>query len=134
MPFVIGAIDCTHIHVRPTDVPDKELFRNRKGKLSLNCQAVVDADLRFLNLVTRWPGSVHDSRIFRTSELYASFETNEIDYGILLGDNGYGLSRYLLTPVLNVTPHSAEARYNKSQIKTRNCIERAFGAWKRKFR
>lgn len=30
MPFVIGAIDCTHIHVRPTDVPDKELFRNRK--------------------------------------------------------------------------------------------------------
>ncbi|KAF5281910.1 hypothetical protein FQR65_LT14436 [Abscondita terminalis] len=48
------------------------------------------------------------------------------------GDNGYFNNNYLLTPLLQ--PRTAgEQLYNESHIRTRNCIERCFGVWKRRF-
>ena len=42
-----------------------ELFRNRKGFFqSMHVQAVSGPNLEFQNIVVRWTGSVHDSRIF----------------------------------------------------------------------
>ena len=127
---VVGLIDCTHVPVT-VHGPDRELFRNRKGRMSINVQAIVDFNMKFTNMVVRWPGLVHDSRIFKNSLICAKFENYEIN-GWLLGDNGYSCTRYLLTPVLSPTTE-AEERYNKAHIKTRNLIERAFGCWKRKF-
>jgi hypothetical protein len=63
-PGVIGAIDCTHVEVLAPGVPNRELFPNRKGRSSINVQAVCDAELNFTNVVVRWPRSVYDSRIF----------------------------------------------------------------------
>ncbi|RWR99123.1 hypothetical protein B4U79_00028, partial [Dinothrombium tinctorium] len=40
----IGAIDGTHIEVLKSA---QEKFRNRKNRISVNVQAVVDADMRF---------------------------------------------------------------------------------------
>lgn len=37
-----------------------------------------------------------------------------------------------MTPLLKVNSAS-EALYNESQIRTRNCIERSYGVWKRRF-
>ena len=110
---------------------DRELFRNRKGRMSINVQAIVDFNMKFTNMAARWPGSVHDSRILKNSLICAKFENYEIN-GWLLGDNRYSCTRYLLTPVLSPTI-GAEERYNKAHIKTRNLIERPFGCWKRKF-
>ena len=79
----------------------------------MNVQAVCSHDLKFTNIVARWPGSVHDSRIFRNSRLWAKFENHDFN-GILVGDSGYALKPYLLTPILNPqTP--PERRYNYSQ-------------------
>ncbi|RWS20268.1 putative nuclease HARBI1-like protein [Leptotrombidium deliense] len=129
-PGVIGAIDGTHIEVQvPKAV--QERFRNRKNRITLNVQAVVDAKMKFTNLVVRWPGSVHDSRIFRNSALYDFLETNNIN-GHLLGDAGYACKNYMMTPLANPTS-PAEKRYQISHTKTRNVIERTFGAWKAKF-
>lgn len=94
-------------------------------------QAVCSQDLKFTNIVARWPGSVHDSRIFQNSRLCARLENNEYD-GILLGDSGYALKSYLLTPLPNPqTP--PEKRHHYSHCRTRNTVERLFGIWKRRF-
>jgi len=130
-PGIVGAIDCTHIPIQSPGGAEAELYRNRKGYFSLNVQAVCNTELKFLNVVSRWRGSVHDSTIFNASHLRARFETGEFPNAHLLGDNGYACRRYLLTPFLN--PRSpAEERYNAVHKTTRNVIEMAFGVLKRR--
>ena len=130
-PDVVGCIDCTHIPVRSPGGPTAEVYRNRKGWMSLNVQVVSGPRMEILNIVIRWPGSAHDNRIFDNSGLMVAFEERRIS-GILLGDNGYAQKRYLFTPLLH-TQNEAENRYNRAHIKTRNVVERLFGVWKRKF-
>ncbi|XP_050691085.1 putative nuclease HARBI1 [Eriocheir sinensis] len=132
MPGVIGAIDCTHIAIVRPSVANPEVFRCRKGYFSMNVQAVCGPDLLFHNVVARWPGSVHDSRILDNSRLCAQLEeTLEPQYH-LLGDAGYALKRYLLTPVA-VPTNDHERAYNSSHTHTRNTVERAFGVLKKRF-
>lgn len=88
--------------------------------------------LQFQDIVARWPGSTHDATIFDASCLRARFVQGEMQDGILLGDNGYPCTKFLMTPLLQ-THNRAEELYNESQIRTRNVIERAFGVWKRRF-
>lgn len=131
-PGVIGAIDCTHVKIQSPGGPYAELYRNRKGWFSYNVQAVCDANLRFTNIIARWPGSVHDSTIFNDSPLRVEFEMGEYPQCFLLGDAGYACKPYLLTPLNNPnTP--AQQNYNRAQIATRNPIERSYGVWKRVF-
>lgn len=131
-PSVIGAIDCTHIPIVSPGGENAEVFRNRKGYFSINVQCVCDCSMRITNVVARWPGSTHDSRIFDNSRLSAELEANQ-HHGILLGDGGYACRRYLLTPLQNPRTPS-EGRYNRSHIKTRGIIERTFGVLKQRFR
>lgn len=131
-PKCIGALDCTHIRIQSPGGPQAENFRNRKGFFSFNVQAVCDAELKINNIVCRWPGSAHDSNIFRNCNLRAKFENGDYADSVLVGDSGYGIKTYLITPLGN--PHTpAEHLFNESQIRTRNSIERCFGVWKRRF-
>ncbi|KAF2882683.1 hypothetical protein ILUMI_23485 [Ignelater luminosus] len=109
-----------------------EVFRNRKGYFSINVQAVCDADLKIKNIDARWPGAIHDSSVWNASLLSAQFEAGEFPGCLLLGDSAYALKDYMMTPLLNPTT-SAEQNYNNAHIQTRNCIERCFGVWKRRF-
>lgn len=120
-------------HVRiQAPTAHEHLFVNRKGYHSRNSlKAVCDSDLRFLNCVTRWPGSIHDSRILQNSQLCLAFEQGVID-GVMLGDSGYPLKPWLLTPFLNPTT-PAQRNYNAAHCSTCNTVERAFGVLKRRF-
>lgn len=111
---------------------DAEVFRNRKGYFSINVQLVCNANLKIMNLVARWPGSTHDTTIFNNSYLKTEFENRHFENSVLLGDSGYALKPYLLTPHLNPLG-IAQQRYNESHIRTRNVVERTIGVWKRRF-
>ncbi len=131
-PRVIGALDCTHIKIQSPGGEEAEIYRNRKGYFSINTQMICDSKLRILNVVARWPGATHDATIFNNSRVNHSFENNEFRNCILLGDSGYPIRNYLMTPLLQ--PHApAEHLYNESHIRTRNVIERCFGVLKRRF-
>ncbi len=85
----------------------------------------------FLDIVAAWPGSAHDSRIFRNYSVYDRFLTRELN-GTLLGDGGYRLNPFLFTP-FNNPRDDIEENFNRVHASTRNCIERAFGQLKRRF-
>ncbi|XP_050550858.1 putative nuclease HARBI1 [Spodoptera frugiperda] len=131
-PRVLGAIDGTHIRIQSPCSQVGEEFRNRKGYFSLNVQAVCNANLLFMNVVARWPGSAHDATIFNASELRAQCESGLFGNRWLLGDSAYPLKPYLLPPLLNPQTQG-QILYNEAHIRTRNCIERCFGVWKRRF-
>lgn len=121
-PGVIGTIDCTHIRlVFNVQRENAANYVNRHHWYSLNVQVVSDAKCRIINIVARWPGSVHDSRIWNNSRLCADFEMGRYN-GYLLGDGGYPCLPTLLTPLLN-PQGPANMRYNRAHIKTRSTVE-----------
>ncbi|CAH1987571.1 unnamed protein product [Acanthoscelides obtectus] len=84
----IGVIDCTHIGIlKPTHHGDE--YINQKGKPTLNVQATCDAREMFTSVDVSWPGSVHDSRIWRNSQTRSQL-INKANV-VLLGDDGYGI-------------------------------------------
>ena len=93
-----------------------------------------NADNVSVNIVAKWPGSTHDSFIFRTSNIRQYLEENhtKIEDGLILGDSGYALSRYLMTPYSNPVTR-AERRYNVAHKTTRCSVERSIGQLKRRF-
>jgi hypothetical protein len=119
-PKVIGVIDGTHIKIKaPHD--NEEAYVNRKGFHSINVQVVFDAFDKITDVVARWPGSTHDSRILQESGLKQLMEGGHLPPGQyhILGDSGYPCKTWLLTPYLNPQPGS-QTSYNRCVLQ--ECI------------
>ena len=129
-PNVIGCIDCTHV---PIIKPSRNAaaFYGRK-RYSINVQLVCDHNLKIRNVVARWGGSTHDSRIFKNSRLYGDCMGGTLN-GMLLGDSGYACTSFMMTPVLR-PGNAKEENYNRAHIRTRNTVERTIGVTKSQFR
>lgn len=52
----------------------------------------------------------------------------------VIGDSGYMAEPFLLTPIVNAEPGSREDNYTRRHCQVRNCIERAFGVLKIRWR
>ncbi|XP_045104728.1 putative nuclease HARBI1 [Portunus trituberculatus] len=112
-PGVEGVIDGTHVRiVAPKD--DEYAYVNRKRYHSINVQIVFDATYKILDIVTKWPGSVHDAHILDESGLKMLFEDNYVPQPChLLGDSGYPFKQWLLTPYTNRQLAGPQANYNR---------------------
>nr|CAI5827633.1 unnamed protein product [Callosobruchus analis] len=97
-------------------------------------QVVCDHKRKIRNVVTGFPGSLHDSRVFRASPLSTMLE-QKCQQNYILGDSGYPCLRHLLTPFKdmgNLT--NVQQNYNWRLAKTRYIVEHTFGILKQKFR
>lgn len=128
-PSAIGVIDCTHVQIlKPNQHGDE--YINRKGLATLNVQATCNSLQMFTSADVRWPGSVHDARIWRNSDIRVTLQ--QFPGAVLLGDEGYGLEPWLMTPFRNPN-NVSERAYNRLFKKERVIIERCFGQLKRRF-
>ena len=46
---------------------NEEIYLNRKYEHSINIQTICHSDLKFMDVVAKWPGSTHDAFIWRQS-------------------------------------------------------------------
>jgi hypothetical protein len=109
---------------------------------------VVDRSKRFLDLSVGMPGSTHDSRVLCQSTLYQQTESGTLfDEGInvdgfmpyLLGDAGYLLKQWLMTPYRGGVGRAdgrsiLERLYSKRLSRGRSVVENASGILKQSFR
>lgn len=134
-PGSIGAIDCTHVKIKKPSMDVECCYINRKGYFSKNVQLISDYDLNILSANARFGGSTHDAYIWENSKCKEYLESQynaNANSNWLIGDSGYPLQPWLMTPFRN--PESVgQENYNKVHIQARNCVERLNGVLKKVF-
>ena len=130
-PGVLGLVDGTHVRIQKPSENEAD-YVNRNFYHSINVQAICQHDGRFIDLLARFPGSVHDSLIWKLSQAGIYIENNFSVGEHILGDSGYMLRPYSLTPYRQPASLS-QSNYNYAHKRTRVLIEQTFGRWKRRF-
>lgn len=145
-PQVVGAIDGTYIQITaPRENKDDYFCRKKYHAVIL--QGTVDADKKFIDVCTGFPGSLHDARVFRISNLFARAENDEIltepvrnINGVqvgpqLLGDGAYPIKPWLMKPYPRIGHLTRSQRnFNRQLSKLRVNVENAFGFLKGRWR
>ncbi|XP_036329439.1 putative nuclease HARBI1 [Rhagoletis pomonella] len=137
LPGVIGCVDGTHIAIRTPSAEERPHFYNRKGFYSLNTMVVCDHKMRIRSIDPRYPGSCHDSLIWRSSDIrsYLQAQYNNGEHNTwLLGDAGYPLEPFLITPYRSAGEGTHQSTFNKCHSRARNVVERTIGVMKNRFR
>lgn len=64
----LGILDGTKVLINPSQ-KNKDSYIDRKGHFSISVQAVCNENRKFIDIFIGFPGSVHDSRIYKNSPL-----------------------------------------------------------------
>ncbi|XP_078594731.1 uncharacterized protein LOC144872428 [Branchiostoma floridae x Branchiostoma japonicum] len=146
-PQCAGAIDGSHIPIKaPSKNPND--FYNRKGFYSVILQGVVDHMSRFTMIDIGMPGSVHDARVLRESNVFDRGESGTLlpqefaqDINgvtvpaVLLGDAAYPTLPWLMKPYPDNGALTREKfDFNYRQSRARMTVECAFGRLKGRWR
>lgn len=144
-PQCIGAVDGTHIPIlKPRE--NSTAYINKSCVHSLNIQAICDYRYCFLDVCIRWPGSVHDARIFSNSNLNQMLQQCIIPSCpavivdgapavpiCILGDPAYPLTPYLMKEYVGGGTEVDEQFFGYRLSSARMPIECAFGRLKGRF-
>lgn len=127
----IGCVDGTKVYVRrPPDRTAQQMFSGHAFAYCTSVLVVVDARCRFTYVRAGYPGRVHDSRMFRDSEIWTNRERTVPYPFYLLGDVGFASSSCLMTPWRRNAADALEAAFNKRLSSVRVLVEMGIGRWK----
>ncbi|KAF6168518.1 hypothetical protein GIB67_015065 [Kingdonia uniflora] len=146
LPNCCGAIDITHILMCSSHQVDSSdsIWCDREKNHSMVLQAIVDPDMRFRDIFTGWPGSLKDSLVLQSSGFFKlcekgkrlNGETIELLEGseevreYIIGDVGFPLLPWLLTPYQGEDLSESSLEFNKRHFATRMVAQRALARLK----
>ena len=136
-----GCVDGTHIPIlRPAE--SSQDYYCYKGFFSLNAQAICDYRGHFMDVECRWPGSVHDAKVFANSSINKAMRlgklagTYQCDItgfkkipNYLIGDPAYPLLPFCQKEY-DTCQSNGQVLFNNLLRAARNPIECAFGRLK----
>jgi predicted DNA-binding protein YlxM (UPF0122 family) len=141
MSQAFGCIDGTHVPIlRPVD--NSQDYFCYKMFFSLNVQAVCDSRGRFMDVDCRWPGSVHDAKVFANCSVNKKLQNGvlPVTYQLLVPGHTKVECYLIVDPAYPLTPYcmkeygscstNAQVVFNNMLRSARNPIECAFGRLK----
>ena len=120
----------------PRKIPgnkNPQLFWCRKQFFSINCQVVAN-DRLICDIDVGWPGSTHDARIWRRSQVKRVIESQR--RFLIAGDSAYPISEVLIKPypVAESAQDNRKREFNRRLSGLRTVMsENLYGVWKRRF-
>ena len=145
MVQVFGCIDGTHIPIKRPFSASQDYF-NYKQFFSLNVQAICDSRGNFMDVECKWPGSVHDAKVFANSYVCQGLQNKRINQtnfnllpgydsvpSYLIGDPAYPLTSFCMKEFQSCTENKPVV-FNNLLRGARNQIESAFGRLKARWR
>ena len=136
-----GCIDGTHIPIKTPQANSQDYF-NYKQYFSINVQATCDYRGYFMDVDCRWPGSVHDAKVFANSKINHKLRNGQMPltfssplpgYGkipnYVIGDPAYPLTPFCIKEYQSCSTNQ-QVVFNTMLRAARNPIECAFGRLK----
>ncbi|KAL0926442.1 hypothetical protein M5K25_002676 [Dendrobium thyrsiflorum] len=134
LPNCCGAIDATHIIMTLPAVESSHDWCDQESNYSMFLQVIVDQEMRFLDIVTGWPGSMTMSRLLKCSGFYKLCESGKRLNGpvklsaekaeireFIVGDSAYPLLPWLMIPYVGKGLSAPMAIFNEKH-KTVNLL------------
>ncbi|GKV48595.1 hypothetical protein SLEP1_g55393 [Rubroshorea leprosula] len=147
LPNCCGAIDATHIIMTLPAVQTSDDWCDQENNYSMFLQGIVDHEMRFLDIVTGWPGGMTLSRLLKCSEFFRLCEAGERLNGntitfsegveireFIVGGVAYPLLPWLLTPFETNELSTTLSTFNSIHNTARFLASRSFlhlkGNWR----
>ena len=141
MVQAFGCIDGTHIPISCPNENNQDYFCYKQF-YSLSVQAVCDYKGTFMDIDCRWPGSVHDSKVFANSSINKKLQNGNIPSvyqsllsgrgkvpNYLIGDPAYPLTPFTMKEISHCK-NDEDVIFNNILRSARNPVECAFGRLK----
>lgn len=146
-PNCCGAIDATHIIMTLPAVQTSDDWCDQENNYSMLLQGIVDHEMRFLDIVTGWPGGMPVSRVLKFSGFYKLCENGgrlngdmkKLSGGTeireyIVGGIGYPLLPWLITPYEDIGLSGCISAFNSAHENVKMLAVRAFsylkGSWR----
>lgn len=147
LPNCCGGVDATHVIMTLPAVESSADWCDHAKNYSMFLQGIVDDQMRFIDIVTGWPGSMTFSRLMKCSGFFKLCEAGERLNGsvkvsaegaeireYIAGDSCYPLLPWLMTPFegkhLPAPLQNFNARQKAARLLGTNALARLKGSWR----
>ena len=146
-PNCFGCVDGKHVRIK-NPAHAGSMFHNYKQHFSIVLQGLADANCKFIAIDVGAYGRQSDGGIFRESSLGVCLQNGTLNIPaakhlpssnillpyVILGDEAYPLSSYLMRPFPRQDLNDEKRIFNYRLSRARRCVECAFGILRSKWR
>ncbi|XP_016039307.2 putative nuclease HARBI1 [Drosophila simulans] len=131
LPRVVACLFGTHVQIKKP-LKNCSAFLNKKGYYSLNVMLVCNDNMEIIANDATYPGSCHDSAIWKVSRARELLSVT-LNGHFILADSKYAQESFVLTPYKSAEVGTYQHTFNLKHAQGRIVFERTIGALKSRF-